>query len=203
MIRSTDERSDAELVSDILANRSREASDEAYRALLGRYWKVVVVLVRSRLPSARDAEDVAQEAFIRAWRSLDRLENPRLFLGWLLRIAQNRATDHLRRRRREISIETLADGSLEAARRWGGDPPSASEERVENEEEWQMAREALDRLSEPYRTAVVLRYLKGLSNQEMARSLGEPEGTIRNRLFRGLRKLRRAMRQKDLSAKNP
>ena len=57
-------------------------------------------------------------------------------------------------------------------------------------EELELVKKALGRLPERYCTVVSLRYLKGMSNQEMARSLGEPEGTIRNRLFRALRLLR-------------
>ena len=180
------DKSDAELVSEILVARAAQHSEEAYRTLVDRYWKVVVVLLKSRCASNRDVEDLAQEAFIRAWRSLERLENPKLFLGWLLRIAQNLATDHLRKRRSETSLDNMDP----AATRWGGSS-SEVENKIEQAEEWEIVQAALRKIPERYQIVVSLRYLNGMSNKEMARSLGEPEGTIRNRLFRALRKLRK------------
>ena len=192
-----EDKSDAALVAEILLNRSSPSSDDAYRTLLERYWKVVVVILKSRLNFVRDAEDIAQEAFVRAWRSLDRLENPRLFLGWLLRIARNLAIDQLRRKRHETSLDTLEFTPDDGAA-WNRTPPRA-EERLEQEEEWAILERALRELPDRYRTVVTLRYLEGLSNQEMARSLGEPEGTIRNRLFRALRKLRELIERQRVS----
>ena len=183
------EKPDAALVTKILLAPNTPEGHAAYKTLLDRYWKVVVVLVRTRLSSERDAEDVAQEAFVRAWRSLDRLENPKLFLGWLLRIAHNLAIDHLRRQRGETSLDRL--GPAAEGVPWRSDESEGAAARLELQEEWEIVERALRELPERYRTVVTLRYLKGLSNQEMARSLGEPEGTIRNRLFRALRKLRK------------
>jgi len=184
-----EESSDAELVGEILA-AGRPAADDAYTALFKKYWKVVMLQLQTRLASSRDAEDLAEEAFIRAWKSLDQLENPNAFLGWLLRIARNLATDHLRRRRKETSLDSLGSDTVESAQ-WRNRGGNRVEDRVEQKEEAELVRIALQRLPERYRTVVSLRYLQGLSNQEMARSLGEPEGTIRNRLFRALGKLRK------------
>jgi RNA polymerase sigma-70 factor (ECF subfamily) len=189
--------SDAELIAIILrppgpgAPRSGEAED-AYRRLLEKHWQTVIVLLRSRLHSDRDAEDVAQEAFVRAFRSLPKLKEPARFLGWLLRITQNLATDFQRRRPNEASIESLDEGRW-LVHRAARETQSDAEARLEGLESIEQLLRALRCLPESYQTVVVLRYLEGLSNQELARLLGEPEGTIRNRLFRALGKLRQLM----------
>ena len=184
---------DAELVSRLLVAREIDERNGYYRSLVERYWRVVVLRVKPRVKNMADAEDVAQEAFIRAWRAIDRLENPRLFLGWLLRIAANAATDHLRKRRPTAPIESCrleGSGSTEGiAREWRPDHPTI-EQQAERDDEWNRVLGAVGDLPDRYQTVVTLRYLEGLSNQAIAEALGEPEGTVRNRIFRALRKLR-------------
>lgn len=182
------EKQDTELIAEILVAGRKQDVNDAYTTLLERYWKVVVALVRSRVSSPRDAEDLAQEAFVRAFRSLPNLKKPKLFLGWLLRIAQNLATDHLRRRRPPASLDRLEEEAVEGGAAWCSG--RGVQERLEQQEEMEMVLNALGELPERYRAIVTLRYLKGLSNREVAGLLGEPEGTIRNRLFRALAKLR-------------
>lgn len=167
--------------------------EEAYRLLVERYWKLVVVLVRQRLRSERDAEDVAQEAFIRAFRALDKLESPRHFLGWLLRIAQNLATDLIRRRRSESSLDAVGSDCIVDLRRSSSHDAGSVEARLERDEDFERVLAAIPRLPEAYQQVLVLRYLEGLSNVEIARHLEEPEGTIRNRLFRALHRIREVL----------
>lgn len=189
MVHPDPETPDEELVALILEDSDAAASQRAYRILLDRYWKTVVILLRARVGTSCDVEDIAQEAFVRAWRALPRLENPKLFLGWLLRIARNLATDHLRRHPREASLEALqATDAVEAA--WRSSPPQDPQESLEHQEEVERVMRALHALAEPYQTVIALRYLSDMSNRELADRLGEPEGTIRNRIFRALQKLR-------------
>ena len=195
---SEKENSDSELVAEILADRDRQAVERAYRTLVERYWKVVTILLKARLSSSGNVEDIAQEAFIRAWRALPKLENPKLFLGWLLRIAQNLATDYLRRRHKEFSLDSIEDGGKLGAS-WNANDPSDVHAKLEKKEELELVNDALQRLAEPYRTAIILRYMKSMSNKEMACSLGEPEGTIRNRVFRALGKLRKMIETQKVS----
>ena len=192
MSQTTPEPTDAALIAQVLDGGDRAVVESAYRVLTERYWRVVLVLCRSRVSSDRDAEDLSQEAFLRAFRSLGQLEQPKLFLGWLLRISRNLATDHLRKRKPEASLEGLRDRGI--------DVPQAKvhsargvQETLEREEEMRRVMTAVDRLPEKYRTVLGLRYLEGFSNREVADRLGEPQGTIRNRLFRALGKLRGAL----------
>ena len=192
---------DAGWIACIRSPASNQAAQECYRKLTEKYWKVLTVLVRGRVGSTTDAEDIAQQAFARAYRSLDKLKDPRLFLGWLMRIAHNLATDHLRRRRGETSLDAIGHEFI------GDDPENAFStfrvtSRVEEEEELEIILKALPRLPDSYRAVLVLRYLEGYSNQEIAACLDEPEGTIRNRLFRALRKLRSLVEHKPPAPAN-
>ena len=107
---------DASLEEDarwIAAIRSggKGVREDGFRRLMLKYWKLVVVLSANRVRDRRDAEDITQEAFFRAFRSLETLSEPVAFLGWLLRIAQNVATDHLRSRRSVIPLDALGDAT--------------------------------------------------------------------------------------------
>jgi RNA polymerase sigma-70 factor (ECF subfamily) len=187
---------DARSVAAILAASDGAARESHYRHLVLKYWKVVNVIVSSRLGDAREAEDVAQEAFLRAFTSLGSLSRPDAFVGWLLRIARNLATDRLRKRRTVVSMETLGDGmdgSEPLARRSREPDPSSS---LETAEEIRLVLDALQTLPDPYREVVVLKYLESLDGKSMARALGEPEGTVRNRLFRALEMLRERVLRK-------
>jgi RNA polymerase sigma-70 factor (ECF subfamily) len=189
---STEE--DARWIRTILSQRDAPPAEDCFRRLLEKYWRVVAVLAANKLGDRREAEDIAQEAFFRAFRSLESLAEPAAFLGWLLRIAQNLVTDKLRARKRTVSLDSLGVG---------GEPGVAArkeapefERTLESAEETAEAMQALSDLPEKYREVVALKYLKGLDGRAMAKLLGEPEGTNRNRLFRALAKLRASLEQK-------
>jgi len=185
---------DAQWIATILEHRSHEAEEECYAKLLRKYWKLVVVLAVSKVGDRREAEDIAQEAFIRAFRSLDKLSHPVAFLGWLLQIARNLVTDHLRTRRVHVSLEVLG-GVVDPSASSGKQTPTPEfETRLEASEEMEEVLGAMNELPERYREVIALRYLQGLSGKQMSELLGEPEGTVRNRLFRAIDKLRESLR---------
>lgn len=188
---------DAELVLRARSARRRSEREDAFRVLVQRYWKSTVLLVRARLRSTPDAEDVTQEAFVRAWRSLDNLKDPAHFLGWFLRIARNLSIDHVRRERRgDLSIEQITPVQLDSAAR-GLLTTDSPDEVAEQADDWLAVEKALSHLPDRYRTVLTLRYLQDLPHAEIARALGEPEGTIRNRVFRALNLLRSALRLEE------
>lgn len=153
-----------------------------------KYWQVITLGAAQRVGDLREAEDVAQDAFVRAFRSLDRLKEPTAFLGWLLRIANNTATDHLRSRRSTVSLDALGD----SVGRAGVTGPDFQED-VERSEEIGQVLSVLKTLPDRYRDVITLKYCLGMDGHTMAQHLGEPEGTVRNRLFRALEKLRESL----------
>ena len=193
-----DRKSDSTLITAILSEGESEDRQEACKLLVERYWKVVVVTLKTRLPTGSDTDSLAQEVFLRAFRSLGKLTNPKAFTGWLLRITQNLATDQLRKHRKTTSLDSLGPDFIEnrpTTSRSQGD----AEALVETEDEMEKVMAAITHLPERYQAVLVLRYLKGLSNKEISVNLGEPDGTIRNRLFRALDKLRTLLQKIPVS----
>jgi RNA polymerase sigma-70 factor (ECF subfamily) len=181
-------REDAELIAHIL---TRISEGEAQRRLVEKYWQLLVAWVRPRVADPSQAEDVAQETFLRAFKALDRLEDPRRFVPWLLKISTNRAAD-LRRRRRDQSLERY----LEDRGGLGGIPAPGVDlgEELDRQEDYRSVLAAVDHLPEKYRLVIMLRYFEGLTGNQIASALGEPEGTVRNRLFRAHARIRRILR---------
>lgn len=172
-------RDDAAWV-EAIQHGSREEGDEAFRHLMSKYWKVIAVLAWQRVGDRADAEDIAQETFRKAFCSIRTLQEPVAFLGWILKIARNVALDCLRGRRRIQSLDSLREAEERT------EDPSELEQRDEHDR----VLGALQEIPEPYREVITLRYIHGLDGKTMASLLGEPEGTVRNRLFRALEKLR-------------
>jgi RNA polymerase sigma-70 factor (ECF subfamily) len=189
---------DVRWIRTALDRPGSQEAQEAYARLLRKYWKVIMILVLTRIADRREAEDTCQEAFVRAFRSLSKLEEPAAFLGWLLRISRNLITDHLRARKSFTSLDALGDDAAGAAAGTAAgafpsglrDTKASFEEEIEAREEMDLVWKAVAQLPERYREVVVLKYVQGLDGKGMAGVLGEPEGTLRNRLFRALDKLR-------------
>ena len=156
--------------------------DAACRTLVHKYWPTLVSSIRLRVRNERDAEEIAQDTLAKAFRSVHRLESRRCFAAWLFRIASNQTTDFLRRSKRTVSLEELADK--------GFVPATEESDDLESRELVTQVLDAVGRLPEKYRLAITLRYLLGMPAKRMAKQLGEPEGTIRNRVFRALEKLK-------------
>ena len=172
-----------------LVLRARAGDADAFSRLVAKYAGVVRALVRARLrtPSRRDeADDVAQDVFLTAWRRLDTLGEPDRFAGWISTIAANRALEVLRRADRRRT------SSLEAAE---ADPPDAraagaAAESLEREEERDRMLRSLGELDERTQTVLLLRFREGRAVTDIAASLGENPPAVAMRISRGLRKLR-------------
>jgi RNA polymerase sigma factor (sigma-70 family) len=176
---------DAALVAQALAG-----DYEAFGALLLRYAPSVARLCRRLLGATLEAQDAAQEAALQAFLGLSQLDDPARFGAWLHAIAANLARMELRRRR-ALSLDAL-----------GGKTPYAALgiEQVPAPEEAYVAREthdaivnALAELSQVNRAAVIGYYLEGYSYAELAELLGVPVSTVKGRLFKGRRQLRRSL----------
>ena len=142
--------------------------------------------------SAPDAEDVTQEAFIKAWRALGRFRPDAPFRPWLLTIVANEARNRVRsnRRRREVPGPAV-EGTDE---RWptvqAVDPAPSPEDRILAADQRRQLLAALDRLSDQDRVVIGARYLLELSEAETADVLGVARGTVKSRLSRAMSRLR-------------
>jgi RNA polymerase sigma-70 factor (ECF subfamily) len=162
---------------------AQQGDRQAFGELVRRHREGVVNVVYRMCGDAALAEEAAQEAFLRAWRNLERY-NPRYaFRSWVYRIAINVAVDALRRERptTDLDAEPLASES---------DGPEAWLERKQQAEQ---VRQAVLDLPPASRAALVLREYEGLSYREIADALDIPVGTVMSRLNYARGQLRRAL----------
>ncbi len=154
-----------------LVRAAQRGSAEAFAELFRRHWPRAHRAAWLVVHDATAAEDVAQEAFLAAVRSLDRFDRGRPFGPWLHRIVVNRAIDYARARdlRREVT-GTIAESATFDARDAPADDLLA----------------ALAALPPDQRAVIVMRHLLGFTPGEIARALGLPRGTVNSRLRRGL-----------------
>lgn len=171
-----DETDETVLVRDARQG-SRLAAGRLFALHAEDAWRLAFYLVGDRAA----ADDIAQDAWERAFRRLNSFEERASFRTWLRRIVANRAMDHLRRERRRPDRECLTEGA--GARGGGGDDEQSAIE----------LRAAIARLTPERRAVVVLHHWVGLSVVECAAVLGVPTGTAASRLSRAMADLRDAL----------
>ncbi len=180
-----------------LVQRARRGDAEAFGDLVRAYQHRIVNFTRTLVSDAADAEDVAQDAFLRAYRGLGGFRGGSSFKTWLYQIATNTARTHLARRR---DRPEQAAGDPAATPEAFGQPSTG-----EDVEAAVIHRDRLDRalqaLPEDMRAAVVLRDVEGLDYVEIARALGVPLGTVESRIFRGRARLRALITEPDGTGK--
>ncbi|GGF61862.1 RNA polymerase subunit sigma-24 [Paenibacillus albidus] len=131
----------------------------------------------SYLRTEADALEVVQEASCRAWMKRKKLKEKQYFTTWLIRITINCCIDELRRKKRVIPAEQLAEGMVQEMK---------SHERIDLER-------AMERMKPKYRHAVILKYYQDMTIAQIAKVLEKPEGTIKTWLREGLRQLRNTL----------
>ena len=174
------EQSDLELV-----RRAQRGERGAFDLLVLRYQHKVVKLVARLLRDPTEAEDVAQEAFVKAYRALASFRGDSAFYTWLYRIAVNTARNAMAsRQRRPLDYEadlSETEQSAVASRMSHSDTPEAT---VLSDEIHATVNRAVADLPEDLRTAIILREIEGLSYEEIAAAMDCPVGTVRSRIFR-------------------
>lgn len=170
-----------------LVRRCREGDELAWEELVRRFQNRVLGLVSHYVRSREDARDVAQEVFVRVYRSLPNFENEDRFVPWLLRVARTCAIDHTRRRAARPPAQDLPAEDLHSL----VDPTPDPAERAERSSERGMVRRALDRCSDLHREILLLREVQGLALSEVADLLGIPSGTAKSRAARARAELAR------------
>jgi RNA polymerase sigma-70 factor (ECF subfamily) len=189
-VKAAEERSD-----EALAVAAREGSEEAFRELVERFEGPVFSLLVRIVRRAELAEELAQEAFVKAWRALDRFDPERKFSSWLFKIAHNTALDALRRRGEEaLSLDGPGpDG--EGPMQLPADPRSENPlARAVARDAGRALEEAVAGLKPAYREVLLLRFARGLSYEEIVEVTGEPLGTVKVHLFRARQELARRLR---------
>lgn len=159
--------------------RTLQGDQDAFAELVYTFQDAVYNLCYRILYDRVEAEDAAQEAFLRAYLNLSRYDPGRSFKTWLLTIASNYSIDRLRRRRMQL---VSIDDPLPALSLSDDEPEP--EDAVSSREQSRMLQTLLDTLAPEYRAAVVLRYWYDYSYSEIASMLETTESAIKSRLFR-------------------
>src|SRR6266567_7152534 len=175
-----------------LVARAQAGDQDAFSALVAEYSRKIYRLAKNITRNDEDAEDVLQEAFLKAYEHLDSFEGNSKFYTWIVRIAVNEALMKLRKRRgdKEVSLDEPVDLGEEEVKRevavWEDNP----EQRYSREEMQQILNEAVDGLKEDFRTVFVLRDIEELSTEETAEALKISIPAVKSRLLRARLALR-------------
>ncbi|MFC1708424.1 RNA polymerase sigma factor [Planctomycetota bacterium] len=177
-----------------LVQRARNGDRGSFEALVALYADRIYNLCYSKLGSAEDARDAAQDVFLRAYRALPRFEGKSRFYTWLFRIAVNCS---FTRRKKRLRKQALAPISLEQVLRSGdrdrAEPADEREEpirRLLRAEQLEVIHEAIAELPQGFQEVVLLRDIEGLAYEDIAEILSVPIGSVKSRLHRARLQLR-------------
>jgi len=179
------EKTDSQLVK-----LTRKGKENAFKELVERYQGRAYWVAFNMLRNREEAVDIAQEAFLRVYRSLDRFDIKRSFYTWLYQIVSNLSIDHLRRKSVSKSVSLEAVGDMDGGHRRPG-------ERAEKSELRERVRDVIDKLAPKYKAVVTLRDIEGLSCKEIARIVGTTHATVRWRLHRARMIFRKLWEQEE------
>ncbi len=188
------QKSDRDL---ILACQRREPL--AFEELVKRHQRTVYTLLYQLAPDWTDTSDLAQEVFIRVWRSVGNLRNPSSFRSWLAQIVTNLFYDELRKRPRRLPTISMdealsSDEGDEGPTRDIADSAPSPDETILRREVSDAIRQAMVKLPEQFRTDIVLREVEGLSYEEIAILTKTEMGTVKSRIARARSKLQELLK---------
>ena len=174
--------SDEKLISDTLSGNIT-----SFGILVERYWNMVVGLAMSKIGEPAEAEDVAQESFLKAYSQLHCLRQPSRFAGWLSRITLQQCSNTIRGRIRCRSALGCKATGIEDLNTKAANPCN---DRL-TESQRHFIRERIQRLPEKFQKLIVMRFMGGLSAVQIAEQLGKRPGTVRVWLHRAYKILRK------------
>lgn len=181
---------DAKPSDAILVTQAQEGDQEAFERLVRRHQRYVFNVAYRVLKDSVEAENITQEAFVRAWRGLPGFRGKAQFTTWLYRIVHNLCLNRLPKLRHElVQIEPLEDVL--------DDPSPTPSDLIETQEQVALLHAELERMPAKYRLVLSLRYLEHLSYEEIAAAIDLPMGTIKTHIHRARRLLAERIRQAD------
>ena len=181
-----------------LAGMAARGREPAFRELLSRYERPVFSLIYRMVRDRTLAEDLAQEAFIRAFKAIGSYKPSYKFSNWILKIANNHTIDHLRKRKLDtVSIHgsphASTDDEISRTRIVVESRDENPLEYVEHRELGGQIENAIGDLREEYRTAIILRHVEGYAYDEIADIMEVPLGTVKTYLHRARAELRESL----------
>ena len=180
-----------------LINQAKTGDAQAYDKLLNKYRNSVYNLVYRMVRDVEEAEDLTQEAFIKAFNSLAQFNEDYAFSTWLYKIATHNCIDFFRKRKLQtLSIDKPIQYKDSEIHQELPDPELNPEKSILASERSSIIREAIESLPEKYYTAIVLRHTEEKSYEEIAEILHLPIGTVKARIFRAREMLNKALKDR-------
>lgn len=177
-----------------LAAQAQSGAAEAFSELVRRFQRPVYSLVVRMVRDRALAEDLSQEAFVRAWRKLASYDSKRPFRSWMFKIAHNLAIDELRRQRPDtVPIEEPESEGMDLLSRLEDPKAVDPGARLDTERALGHLEEALVHLRPAYREVILLRFKEGLAYEEIAQVMDLPLGTVKTHIFRARKELMEAI----------
>lgn len=173
----------------------KKGDQNAFAEIVELFKDKVYQLCYRMVGNAHDAEDIAQEAFIRAYVNINSYDTNRKFSTWLYRIATNLSIDRLRKRKPDYFLDAEIEGT-EGLTMYSQIPSDEiqPDERVESLEFQEWIQQEINELPVMYRSVIVLKYIEELSLKEIGEILDLPIGTVKTRIHRGREALRKRLR---------
>ncbi|MBD3291662.1 MAG: sigma-70 family RNA polymerase sigma factor [Armatimonadia bacterium] len=183
---------------EMLVERARQGDRAAFGQLVDEYKDKIYNYVARMLNDPYEAEDVTQEAFLRAYRSLPRFRGASSFHTWLYRIASNLAIDVVRKRKRQdptFSLDEPIESDDGEYEREIPDDTGSPEDRTSTRETRVAVRRAIMELPEKLRDVMILYELQGETYEDIADILDVPLGTVKSRLFNARNRLKESLEE--------
>jgi len=147
-----------------------QGNKDSFNCLVDRYRPMAMALSLSRISNVPEAEDITQEGFIQAYQHLPTLKDPGRFAGWLTRIIREKCVDHYRRLKRNRTV-SLSVVDYEQVPAFTSNPGLTASQ-------IKMIRDKISKLPEKYQRVIIMRFMAGLSTQEISRQLNRRYGTV-------------------------
>ena len=179
-----------------LIQKARSGDQDAFGQLVLTHQNKVYTICVHMVTDREEAADLAQEAFLKAWRSLSAFQGESSFATWMHRLATNVCLDYLRKQTRRQNISTAV--SLDDEDSGWTEPADHSQDpqlQLEQEERKRALARALKELPEHHRQPIIMREVSGMSYQEIADALDTDLGTIKSRIARARERLRKILLQ--------
>lgn len=186
----SNKRDDAELV-----RKAKAGDGKAYDELTLLYKDIVFKIIQRMVHNRQEAEDLTQEAFIKAYNSITSFNEEYAFSTWLFKIATNNCIDFFRKRklRTHSMDETIRYKDDEIHQEYADPDPNIEKELIASEKS-RTIRNAIDELPEKYRVVIKLRHQEEKSYEDISELLDLPLGTVKARIFRAREMLNKALR---------
>jgi RNA polymerase sigma-70 factor (ECF subfamily) len=175
-----------------MVTQVKKGDQEAFEGIVDLFKDKIYRHCFRMVGNGHEAEDLAQETFLRAYRNIDKYNNEYKFSTWIFRIATNLCIDRLRKKKPDYYLDAEVPGTDGANMysQLSADEPLPEEVVTENER-WNELQQEIMKLPEKYRTAIVLKYVEDLSLEEISQIMDIPVPTVKTRIHRGREALKK------------